>query len=234
MIRKLLKILGILLLLVLIALGAIYAVYNEKLPEGQSGPQADALAQRMLATLNHEQYQNTRFLEWSYQGGKNKYKWDKENGSVVVKWDDYKVNVDLIAPESSLAFKNGDRLNENESEDIVEKAIDFFNNDSFWLVAPYKVFDKGTLRSIVTLEDGSEALLVTYTSGGTTPGDSYLWILQPNGFPKSFKMWVKIIPIGGLEATWGDWLVTQSGAFLPKSHEFGPFTLSTGNVKGYN
>ncbi|WP_281540317.1 hypothetical protein [Maribacter aestuarii] len=232
--KILLKIVLGVLILGLVAFGIIYAIYNEKLPEGRSGPEADALAENMLATLNYKQYQNTRFLEWSYQGGKNKYKWDKENGSVVVKWDNYEVKVDLIAPESSLAFKNGERLNENENQDIVEKAIDYFNNDSFWLVAPYKVFDKGALRSIVALEDGSEALLVTYTSGGTTPGDSYLWILQPNGFPKSFKMWVKIIPIGGLEATWDDWLVTRSGAFLPKSHEFGPFTLSLGDVEGYN
>lgn len=234
MIRKLLKILGVLLLLIFIACITVYAVYNENLPEGQAGPKADALAEKMLATLNYEQYQNTQFLEWSYQGGKNQYKWDRKNGSVKVNWDDYEVMVDLIAPESSLAYKNGVRLNQNESEDIIEKAIDLFNNDSFWLVAPYKVFDKGTKRSIVSLEDGSEGLLVTYTSGGSTPGDSYLWLLQPSGFPKSFKMWVKIIPIGGLEASWDDWLVTQSGAFLPKSHEFGPLTLSLGNVKGYN
>ncbi len=234
MIRKLGKILGVLLLLVLIALGAIYGIYNEKLPEGQSGREADLLAQKMLTSLNSEKYENTRFLEWSYQRGKNQYKWDKTKGWVSVKWEDFEVEVDLIAPESSLVYKKGERLSDNESEDIIEEAIINFNNDSFWLVAPYKVFDKGTIRSIVPMEDGTNGLLVTYTSGGSTPGDSYLWILQPSGFPKSCKMWVSIIPIGGLEATWDEWLVTQSGAFLPKEHEFGPFTLSLGDVKGYN
>lgn len=234
MFKKLLKILGVLLLLILIAFGTVYAIYNEKLPEGKSGPEADALARKMLTSLNYEQYKKTRFLEWSYQGGANQYKWDKKNGTVEVKWDEYKVNIDLIAPESSLAYKNEQRLNENESEDVIEKAIDYFNNDSFWLVAPYKIFDKGTSRSIVPLEDGLNGLLVTYSSGGTTPGDSYLWILQPSGFPKSFKMWVKIIPIGGIETTWDEWLVTESGAFLPKSHELGPLTLSMGDVRGYN
>lgn len=234
MIRKLLKILGVLLLLALLALGAIYAIYNEKMPEGQSGPEADALAQKMLTSLNYEHYKNTRFLEWSYRDGANQYQWDKKNGTVTVKWDEYKVQLDLIATESSLAFKNGERLNENDSEDVIAKAMDYFNNDSFWLVAPYKVFDEGTSRSIVPLEDGLNGLLVTHTSGGSTPGDSYLWMLQPSGFPKSFKMWVKIIPIGGIEATWDEWLVAESGAFLPKSHEIGPFTLSMGNVKGYN
>ena len=102
------------------------------------------------------------------------------------------------------------------------------------MVAPFKVFDKGTSRSIVTLEDGSEGLLVSYASGGTTPGDSYLWKLQANGFPESYQMWVGIIPIGGMEATWEDWQIMDSGCFLPTSHKLGPVTLFMGNVKAYN
>jgi len=144
------------------------------------------------------------------------------------------VNLDLIAPESSVALKNGGQLMDSESKGIIEKAIDYFNNDSFWLVAPYKVFDAGVKRSIVPLSDGTNGLLVTYTKGGSTPGDSYLWMLQPNGFPKSFKMWVKIIPIGGIEATWDDWAVMESGAFLPKSHEMVPIKLMMGDVRAYN
>ena len=116
----------------------------------------------------------------------------------------------------------------------IKKAIDLFNNDSFWLVAPFKVFDKGVERRIVPMDDGTKALLITYTSGGSTPGDSYLWELQPNGFPISFKLWVKIIPIGGLKATWDDWQLTESGAFLPKTHSLGPIKLDMGNVKAYN
>jgi hypothetical protein len=84
------------------------------------------------------------------------------------------------------------------------------------------------------LKDGTQALLVTYTSGGDTPGDSYLWKLQPNGFPISFKMWVSIIPIGGIEASWDEWQVTESGAFLPARHSIGPITLDMGDVRGYN
>lgn len=234
MIRKLLKILGILLLLLVVGFGCLYFIYNEKLPEGQSGPEADALAQKMLTSLNSEKYQNTRFLEWSFRGGAYEYKWDRERGMVDMRWDDYRVQLDLISPNSSIVFKNEQRLNGNESAGLIEDAMDNFNNDSFWLVAPYKVFDNGTQRSIVPLEDGLNGLLVTYASGGSTPGDSYLWILQPNGFPKSYKMWVKIIPIGGIEATWDDWAVMESGAFLPKTHQLGPLELSMGDVRGYN
>src|SRR5690606_137362 len=119
-------------------------------------------------------------------------------------------------------------------EKLIKKARSFFYNDSFWLVAPFKVFDPGTERSIVSLKDGKQGLLVTYTSGGDTPGDSYLWTLQPNGFPVSFRMWVSIIPIGGIEVGWDAWQVTESGAFLPGKHRIGPITLDIGNVRGYN
>ncbi|MBQ4914967.1 hypothetical protein J8L85_11000 [Maribacter sp. MMG018] len=234
MIKKLLRILGVILVLAIIAFGVIYAVYNEPMPEGRSGPEADALAEKMLNSLNYGKFENTRFLEWSFRDGAHLYKWDRKNRTVEVQWDDYRVDLDLIAPDSSIGYKNGTRLDTKENEKLVADAIDKFNNDSFWLIAPYKVFDEGVERRVVPLENGLEGLLVTYTSGGSTPGDSYLWILQPNGFPKSFKLWVKIIPIGGVEASWDDWLVTDSGAFLPKSHIMGPLEFSMGDVRGYN
>ncbi|MFS4468222.1 hypothetical protein [Maribacter sp. 2210JD10-5] len=232
--KKLLKILGVILGLLLLFLIGLGIYLHEPLPEGKFGPKADALAEKMMKSLNYETYRNTQFLEWSYRGGANDYKWDKHNQTVEIRWDNYFVSLDLINIESSKSFENEERLTGSENESVIGKALKSFYNDSFWLVAPYKVMDKGTKLSIVILEDGSEALLVTYMEGGSTPGDSYLWLLQPNGFPKSFKMWVSIIPVGGLEATWDDWAVMESGCFLPKSHVFGPLELSMGNVRGYN
>jgi hypothetical protein len=130
--------------------------------------------------------------------------------------------------------KSDIELSGTERLKTIKKAHKKFNNDSFWLVAPFKVFDPGTQRSLVPLEDGSPGLLVTYTTGGDTPGDSYLWILDSKGVPQSFKMWVKIIPLGGLEASWDGWQVMDSGALLPSTHQLGPFSLGMGAVKGFN
>jgi len=100
------------------------------------------------------------------------------------------------------------------------------------LVAPYKVFDDGVKRSVVTLANGNEGLLVTHTMGGSTPGDSYLWSFDPTGKPKSFKMWTALLPIDGIEATWSDWKKTKSGALLPTFHKFLFLGLELKNVKG--
>jgi len=232
--KKFLKITGLVLGIGILFLLVFGWIKSEPLPNGKSGIEADALANKMLAALNIEAYKNTRFLEWSFRNEANRFIWDKELGICSVKWEDYEVSLDLTNPNQSMAAKNGVSLTTEEKDKIINKALEYFNNDSFWLAAPYKVFDKGTERSIVELEDGSQGLLITYTSGGDTPGDSYLWILNENGFPNSYKMWVKVIPIGGIEASWDDWVVAESGAFLPKTHEFGPINLDMGNVRGYN
>lgn len=224
--------LGFLLLLALIG-GLLYLIFNKRLPEGQSIEQADPLAHKMLKAVNYEAYKNTRYFEWSFADGAHQYKWDKENGKVTVQWDDYTVDLNLNDIASSTGSYKNEILTAKESRDLAITALDYFNNDSFWLVAPFKIFDRGTSRSIVKLEDGSDGLLVTYASGGATPGDSYLWKLQPNGFPESYQMWVDIIPIGGVEATWEDWQIMDSGVFLPTSHKLGPMTLFMGEVKAY-
>ena len=47
-------------------------------------------------------------------------------------------------------------------------------------------------------------------------------------------MWVDILPIDGLEASWDQWTTTQSGAKLPTSHKFMVFNLDMGEVIGLN
>lgn len=219
-------------LLLLFFLG-LYLMYNEPIPKGKQGMEADLLANKMLTALNHEAYKNTRYLEWTFRGA-HTYKWDKEMGKVDVKWNNILVKLDLNKADKSKVFVNGMEMIGDNATKLIEKAIDYFNNDSFWLVAPYKVFDKGAERSIVELEDGSKGLMITYMSGGSTPGDTYVWKLDGFGNPVSFRMWVRIIPIGGIEASWDKWKVSRSGAKLPTSHELLFMNLDLDGVKGYN
>lgn len=231
--KKILKVFAGLIVFAFVILIVLYFSYNKPLPTAKSGPEAETLATKMLSAINYAAYKDTRFLEWSFANGAHNYKWDKENNEVQVIWGDYTVELNLNSYDKSSALKNDVPLEGKSKKKIIAKAVSFFNNDSFWLVAPFKVFDPGTERRVVILEDGSQALLITYTSGGTTPGDSYLWKLQASGFPESFQMWVSIIPIGGLEASWEDWKIMESGVFLPTSHQLGPFSFQMENLKAY-
>lgn len=196
----------------------LYFKYNEPLPSGEIGTEADLLAEKMLTALNYEAYQNTNYVEFSFKNMHN-YKWNKAENKCEVIWKDFKVNLNLNTPQQSEVFVANNLYKGKDREKLINKALSYFNNDSFWLVAPYKVFDQGTERRVVTTDEGKQALLITYTSGGSTPGDSYLWHLNNEGAPESFQIWVSILPIGGLEASWNNWTTCETNAQLPTFHK---------------
>ncbi|MBT8278167.1 MAG: hypothetical protein KJO41_04135 [Bacteroidia bacterium] len=232
---KIAKLLGkIVLLLVILAtsfFGYLYIKYNDDLPIGEQGVAADTLAHNMLEALNYEAYQNTNYLEWTFRNT-NHYKWDKNKGKCEVIWKDFKVILDFNASDNNRAFVHNFEVQDEQANELIDKAVRYFNNDSFWLIAPYKVFDKGTSRQLIRLEDGKTGLLVTYSQGGSTPGDSYLWQFDATGKPSSFRMWTSIIPIQGLKASWEGWITSESGATLSTKHKIAFLTLDMGEVKG--
>ena len=140
-----------------------------------------------------------------------------------MRWDNYRV---LLNPETQdgLVYQNDVLITGEENHALVYEAWSYFANDSFWLVGPFKLRDPGTTRKLVKTERG-DALLVTYQSGGVTPGDSYLWIMDDQGLPIAWKMWVSIIPIGGLEFSWESWETYTKGVKLAAAHN-GFFTLT--------
>jgi len=212
------KILLALMLTLVVISAAVFFFYNEKLPEGEQSAEADQLAEKMLIAVHHEAYKQTNYIEWSFIGRQH-YKWNKQQQMVEVKWGKTVVNLNIQHPDSSSVILNNRELEGSARLELIEQAVAHFNNDSFWLIAPHKVFDRGTERRIVSLENGEKALLVSYSSGGNTPGDSYLWLLNESGLPTAFKMWVSVIPVGGVEATWESWKTSQSGALFPSHHK---------------
>lgn len=230
--RKVLIIIGIVFaVLLVVSLIAAWAL-NEERPEGRQGPAAERMAEDMLEAINHEAWNNTRFLRWTFPGGHH-YVWDKTKGLVQVRWGDTEV---LLRTDgvTGKAWRNREQLEGEAATEAIQTAWGYFCNDSFWLNAPAKIFDPGTRRSVVDLEDGGEGLLVEYTSGGVTPGDAYLWQMDEGGLPKSFKMWVSIIPIGGLEASWEGWTALTTGARLSTLHDLGILTMEISGLKGGN
>ncbi len=218
------------LLVIVLTFGFIYLKYNQELPAGKTGAEADALASKMLEALDYDSYTSTNYLEWSFR--RNHYKWWKEAGYCEVNWKDYRAVLYFNSSKTSKAYVHNFEVFNDQADELIAKATRMFYNDSFWLVAPYKVFDEGVKRQLVSLPDGSEGLLVTFTQGGSTPGDSYLWIMDKSGRPKEFQMWTSVIPVKGLPATWEDWTKTQSGAWLPGKHRIVFLTTKMGQIKG--
>ena len=196
-----------------ISLIAVFIILDEPIPKGKHGEEAEILADKILEALNKQAWDSLESIGWVYPIGNHSYHWLKSKNDVIVKWDNYRVIINT-KDHTGQAWKDGDLINDNN---LIEKAFKYFNNDSFWLIAPYKIKDPGTIRMLVDY-DGREALLVQYTSGGTTPGDSYLWILDDDYKPRAWKLWASIIPIGGMEFTWENW-VNVDGAQISTLHK---------------
>ena len=216
-------------LLILFSVGVIiFFLIDESMPEGKSGPDAEALAERMLVAINVEAWEQIPFISWSFRDAHH-YVWDKQNHLVLVKWEDYEAVIDLNLIKGK-ATRSGKALEGAEREEAVLNAWAFFCNDSFWLNAPAKAFDDGATRKIVVDENGSDQLLIQYESVGVTPGDAYLWQLDENYLPVSYKMWVSIIPFGGVKSTWSDWKEFD-GAMISTSHNLGPLEIAVRDIK---
>ena len=228
--KFLLLALGGFIVLMVLGLAITGWVMNKPLPEGKSGPEAEALADEMLAAINIEAWDDLALLQWEFPGG-YRYFWSKKENFVEVKWENMRV---LLNPEtrSGKVYADGKIMENGEKkEEMLQHAFHRFANDSFWLVAFTKVRDPGTERKLVELEDGNRGLMITYSSGGVTPGDSYLWILDENGRPLAWQMWVEIIPVGGLRLGWSPWEKLYNGAMVAPVHLGSVFDLVLTDVK---
>ena len=135
-----------------------------------------------------------------------------------VEFEDQVVQVDIDKRRGTI-IGSSEHLSVLDKVELCEKAWRLWINDSFWLNPITKVFDDGTMRSLATLKDGTEGLMISYSSGGVTPGDSYFWILNENYRPVAWKFWVSIIPIGGLRFTWDEWIQLSTGAWISTYHD---------------
>lgn len=217
---------GLLLLVVVIS----SLVMHQPRPSGETGEKADLLAWQMLDAVNKEAWDTTRYLGWTFMG-MHDFQWDRRGNLVDVRWKANRVL--LYTPnQKGIAWVEGKRVEGEKAEKLVRQAWNYFCNDSFWLVAFEKVFDPGTKRAIVHQKDGSQGLLVTYTAGGVTPGDSYLWLLEKGGRPKAWKMWVSVLPIGGIRFSWENWTQLPTGAWVASDHSHSLGNVALTNIRG--
>ncbi|MGY8908615.1 MAG: hypothetical protein ACKVIG_01955, partial [Flavobacteriales bacterium] len=129
--KKFFKFLGILLVVLIVAGTIFYFVKNEKLPQGKQGVEAEALATKMFNAINHKAFESTEIIEWDFRNA-HFYKWYKQKNIVEVSWDENKVILNTKEPKKSEVFVDNTKVNNQE---LIKTAENYFNNDSFWLIA---------------------------------------------------------------------------------------------------
>lgn len=219
----------IILILIISSILVLVWFFSEPHPEGREGPAADALAQQMMQAIGHSHWENTLAIRWNFDN-RRQHLWDRRRHFARVQWKDYNVLVNINARDG-IAWQNGRQLRGDEAGRVIELAWKYWANDSFWLNPVSKSFDDGVRREIVEV-DGQTALLVTFGQGGATPGDAYLWFSDNLGLPQRWQMWVSILPIKGLSATWQDWQTLSTGVKIATRHQIFIKELILSDIQG--
>jgi hypothetical protein len=214
--RRLMRIVLWIVGVLVVGIAVLFFVLRHSPTATTAGPEAETLARQMVRSVDDEAWARTGAVRWRLPG--RHHLWDRQRGLARVEWRHNRVLLDT-GSKKGRAWTNDVEVTDGAAKQkLLDKAYALFINDSFWLNPVVKAFDDGTSRARGTV-DGKPAVAVAYSSGGLTPGDKYLWILGDDGRPIAWRVWVHILPVGGLQFSWEGWTKLATGAWIATSHK---------------
>jgi hypothetical protein len=195
-------------------------------PRGVPGEKADAFATRIEEATGQAAWKNLGVVSFNFRGSRD-WLWDRARGLVRMTDDDGTVFIDT--------WDHGGYAVDKDGKDVADagrqtKAWAYFINDTFWLNPFSTLRNDGASRELADV-DGATALVLHYESGGTTPGDTYVFFADDKGLPTRWKLWVSVLPIKGFETTFEGW-ADVGGAKLAASHKALGTDVSTAPLRG--
>jgi len=151
------------------------------LAQDAKDPKAEAIAARVQEALGGKKaWDETRYLKWTF-AGRRSHTWDKWTGRHRLEGKNKDgapyVILDNLNTKTGEAWVNGKKVEGDEAKKMVENAYGAWVNDSYWLLAPYKIQDPGVNLSSAGEEtiDGKtyDKLALSFGKVGLTPGDRY-------------------------------------------------------------
>jgi hypothetical protein len=176
---------------------------SESSPENLAEPPAltnaaDSLAWRILGAAGGPEAWNAlprlRFdfaaVRDTTETFRARHFWDRTSGQYRVEYpvgeDSTLVAVfdvetfDPAVPTGSAAI-NGMPLDSTQAAERLAEAYERFVNDTYWMLAPLKVFDPGVRRTLAPDSVGTGVLQLTFEGVGLTPGDQYWLFTDTDG-----------------------------------------------------
>jgi hypothetical protein len=159
-------------------------------------PKADAIGKEMIASLGGVQgWDKARQIQFDFvvvregkEVGRISHAWDRYTGDERVSGTDkpgapYLVIFNVNTKKGS-AWVNGKPAEGEEQEKLLKMAYGRFINDTYWLLAPWKIFDPGVNLSYdgeKPCPDGGtcDVLKLSFDNVGLTPRDVYwVWVTR--------------------------------------------------------
>jgi len=207
-------------------------------PRGRADARAAAVAHAMLAALGGDDaLSKVERIEFDFavvtNGSKThsvRHRWDVAKHTDEVTWRSrdgkaLRARVDLSTKRGE-AWKNRVKLGGDEAREALSDAFGRWTNDTYWLLAPYKVRDPGVRLTSEGEETvggkTTDVLRLRFDHVGLTPGDTYRMYVDRES--KRVVRWDFVLenePAGAEPHgwTWTDW----------KRH--GPLWLATDRVR---
>ena len=205
--------------LLLLAFFVLYLIYNKAKPTLIGGDAALGKKVELYDAVHKTAWDSTNYVQWTFNKN-NQYLWDLKNHLFALRNTDKTI---VMNPSTRLAFTIENNNSRPATEKEKDNAYTRFTNDAFWLNGYMQLENRDIL--LETTENEQKDLMVTYLSGGVTPGDGYWWHLDATGLPESCSMWLKMFPIGGMTVTFQDWEETSTGLKYAQNHYLGSFNL---------
>ncbi|PSQ80545.1 MAG: hypothetical protein BRD46_03975 [Bacteroidetes bacterium QS_8_68_15] len=161
--------------------------------------------------------------------------WRRSDGAYRVQWNEgpdstytavFNTNEFSREPPTGRAALNGTRLDSAAEQRALRQAHVRYANDSYWLLAPLKLFNDGVNRSLAAdpaqADSTNRALHLSFDQVGITPKDQY-W-LTPDSTTGRLARWTFALQGMGPDQPPG---VFRWTGYAPFSTPAGSLTLST-------
>ena len=145
---------------------------------------------------------------WNRQSGEYRVDWMAGDTALVAFF-----NAGAFDPETPVGtvYAGGEMLPQSAAAPRLQTAYEGYINDTYWLLAPTKLFDAGVTRGLApdSTTDSTRVLTLAFDGVGLTPGDRY-WLtadrltgrmlgwqfqLQGNDAPGPFIAWTGTIAV---------------------------------------
>ncbi len=181
-------------------------------PKGEPGEAAEKMTQRMLAAADFEKWKATSAVSFVFREDDRVF-WDKKRRLIEVQFKKNLVQFSEVSGKS-LCFE-GERRLFDECGELTAAAVKRFYNHTYWLNPAFHIDTPNAVRAIAE----TDKLLVSFKSGGSTPGDTYLFTVDNEGKLSEMRMWVSTLPLKGARATFSNYQTSATGVRIALDHK---------------
>jgi hypothetical protein len=208
MMRFLLSVVAVILTGFIVLTGTVFFLSDQDIPDGVSGPEAEALRERIETATGQAEWARGRFLGFRNVTTQTNYFVDLDRGFVEALFQEGSDRITLHFSNSAYrVYRNGTPLEGGEAQALYEAGRVRFETDLFWLNPFGHLADEGSEIKKVA----NRALLVRFKR---RPGEAYMIVTDESGLPTHWKIWKKGLSIGGQEIGFEEWHRVADGAMV--------------------